>query len=427
MSADSTLVTSDAPLLPPEVDSAPYTPRQRGLLIGLTVVSFLDGSLTAIMVPFFPVEAARRGVSQTVISGVFSCFALTQVLLYPLVAPLALRFGVTRLYNAGIATAGLSTVIFGTLYHIPGGIGFITACFVARMVEAAGTAAVAACSFTIIGNQFTERASSVVALVTAALSAGLAIAPAIGGGLYALAGFGLPFYVLGGAMIITAIINQQFMPAVLKKDDAPAGLLQTIRVFVSSRENWLGMLIVFNYTLTFFAFESCTAPYANSALSITPATLGLYYTVAAGSSIVTSFLWAWLAERTANRYPMMALCILLVAGSQLLIPPSPLLGLQPRWWLFGLGMTLQEALYGRRLHPLLSADVGGYGTRRTARRPAYARLYLQRVLEFVLAGLGSGSAGGRCAGGCLRLSGDDDGYGRGDAAGDAADRWASCC
>ena len=358
--ADSSPASEDTPLVPPA--SGSYSTRQRHLLVGMTVVSVLNGSLMAVMIPFFPVEAARRGVSQTVISGVFSCFALTQVALYPLVGPLSLRVGVTRLYNAGIATAGLSTVAFGALFYIPGSTGFIAACFVARMVEAAGTAAVSACSFTIIGNQFTERASAVVALVSAAQSVGLAVAPAVGGGLYAAAGFGLPFYVLGGAMIITALINVRFMPAVVKKDDAPTDVLRMFRTFAGSLENWLCMLIVFSYTFAFVSFASSAAPYADAVLGITPSTLGLYFTVAAGSYVVTSFLWAWVAERASNPYPVMALCTLLVAGSQLLIPPVPLLGLQPRWWLFGLGMTLQEALYGGAYIPcfqlMLAASVG---------------------------------------------------------------------
>ena len=345
-------INSSAPLSAPPPSSPETTPsgkssaRQRRLLVGLTVVSVLSGSLIAVMVPFFPAEAASRGVSQTVISGVFSCFALTQVVLYPLVGPLSLRVGVTRLYNIGIATAGVSTVAFGALFYIPGGTGFIAACFVARMVEAAGTAAVSACAFTIIGNQFSERSSSVVALVSAAQSAGISVAPAIGGGLYALAGFELPFYVLGGAMIVTAAINARFMPAVAKQDDAPAELLRTVRLLAGCAENWLCMLIVFSYTLAFMTFASCAAPYADVVLAITPATLGLYFTVAAGSYVLTSFLWARLVERAANPYWVMALCVLLVVGSQLLIPPAPLLGLEPSWWLFGLGMTLQESVFG---------------------------------------------------------------------------------
>ena len=354
---------------------------------------------------------------------------MTQVVMYPLVAPLALRVGVTRLYNAGIATAGLSTVIFGMLYHIPGGTGFITACFVARIVEGTGTAAVSACAFTIIGNQLSERASSAVALVTAAQSAGFAIAPAIGGGLYALAGFGLPFYTIGSAMIVAALVNLYFMPAVLKKDDASEGLLRSIRVFAGSRENWLGILIVFSYHAGICGVHVdhgtiCQRSSGHNASHAWPL-------LHRGRRFVHRRLQlpVGVASR-AHHQPVPDDGALYAAGGRQPAVDSAVAAARSSTPLVAV-RTRHDSPGGtvrRRLHPLLSADDGGHGTRRTAGRPAYARLYLQCFLECVLARHGSnGSASGRGAGGCLRLSGDDDGCGRGDAAGDVADRWAGRC
>ena len=323
-----------------------YSPHQRRLLLGLAVVSMLNGSVMAVMEPFFPAEAARRGVSQTLISGVFSCFALTQLVLYPLVAPLSLRVGVTRLYNVGIATAGVSTVAFGALIHVPGGAPFIAACYVGRVVEAAGTACVAACAFTIIGNQFGDCASSAVALVTAAQSIGIMVAPAVAGGLYALAGFGLPFYAIGGAMIVTAIVNVQLMPAVVKEKDSAGGLSHMLRTFAGSRESCVCLALVFCYMFTFFAFVPSAAPYADQELGVSSVTTCLFFTFAAGSCVIMSPVWGWLAGRLANPYPMMSASLLLVTLSHLLMAPAPLLGLQPTWWLFALGMALEEAAFG---------------------------------------------------------------------------------
>ncbi|XP_043199113.1 MFS-type transporter SLC18B1-like [Amphibalanus amphitrite] len=343
---ETPLVGSKSDPVAPESPSSRYTPRQKRLLAGLAVVSMLNGSLMAVMAPFFPAEAARRGVPQTAISGVYSCFALTQVVLYPLVGSLSLRVGVTRLYNAGMATAGVSTAAFGAFNYIRGGTPFIVACYVGRFVEATGTACVAACAFTIIGNQFGDCASSAVAMVTAAQSIGITVTPALAGGLYALAGFGLPFYVIGGAMIVAAVINAQFMPAVVKENNSSEGLFHMVRTFAGSRESCVCLLFVFSYMLIFLAFIPSAAPYADSVLGASPAMICLFLSVAAASCVVMSFVWAWIAERISNPYPMMAICLLLVAISQLLIPPVPWLGLQPSQWLFGLGMTMEEAVFG---------------------------------------------------------------------------------
>ncbi|XP_037090793.1 uncharacterized protein LOC119111072 [Pollicipes pollicipes] len=147
-------------------------------------------------------------------------------------------------------------------------------------------------------------------------------------------------------MIVTAIVNQRFMPPVVKTVEPDVRTSHMLRCFAGARENWLCLLIVFFYSFDFLTFESCVAPYVDRVLGITPATLGLYFLAATGSYVLTSPVWARLADACRNPYPMMAACILTVTVGTLIIPPSPLLGLAPRWWLFGLGMTLQEAFFG---------------------------------------------------------------------------------
>ena len=320
--------------------------RHRRLLVALAVVNALNGCLMAATPPFWPVEAARRGVSQTLISGAFTGFALTQVAVYPLIGRLAPRLGVTRVFNAGVAVTGLITVVFGALFYIPGGTGFIVGCYLGRMVEAVGRAALTVCSLTIIGNQFPERASSAMALITASQSVGMAIAPSINSGLFTLAGFSLPFYVTGGALLLAAVVNHHYMPAVEQKDTGQRHLLDMLRTAGVRAENWLCMLIVFSYALAFSTIASAMASYADRALDITPATYGLYITASPCANVLMSFVWARLAERAANPYPVMSLCLLVVTGAQLLIPPSPLLGLQPRRWVLVLGLVLHEGMYG---------------------------------------------------------------------------------
>ena len=319
---------------------------QKKLLVGLVLVSLLNGSLTAVMIPFFPVEASSRGIPQVTISAVFSCFAMAQMLLSPVVGRVAPAIGVTRLYNIGIATAGVTTVVFGTLYHIADTRLFVAACFLVRTAEAAGTAAVSGCAFTIIANQFPERTSRAVALISASSSLGLSVGPAIGSGLYALAGFSLPFYVTGGTMLVVAALNYWFMPSVDRPQRTPVPYLSMLRVFARSKQNWLCLLNVFHYSLVFLTFDTSVAPYADRVLGVTPATLGLYFTVATAAYALTSYLWARVTESSRRPHAFVSAGLLVVCVSALLIPPSPLLGLPPRWWLLGLGMTLMESAFG---------------------------------------------------------------------------------
>ncbi|KAF0294677.1 MFS-type transporter SLC18B1 [Amphibalanus amphitrite] len=354
------LADTSAPLADRAAQPAPLSRHQIRLLLGLAAISFLNGSMSGVVMLFFPVEAARRGVSLTAISGAFSSAALGQVLLYPLVGPLALRVGVTRLFNCSAAAAGVSTVAFGLLFYIRDDTGFLAACYAMRMVEAVGRSTASACAFTIIANRLSQRASSAVALMTAAETAGLTVTPALGQqSCTRWPAPGCRFYVTGGALTLMSLVNVKLIPNVEREDDSSGDLLCSVRLFVSSRENWLCMLIVFSYAMTLMVLASSTAPYADAALGITPATFGLYLSVANGAHVAISFVWARLVERAANPYPVMALSLLLEAVSQLLTPPAPFLGLQPSWWLFGLGLTLVQASIGGAFIPCFELMLAG--------------------------------------------------------------------
>ena len=322
------------------------TSRQTKLLVGMVSVTLLNGSLMAVMLPFFPVEAASRDVSQTTISAVFSCSAMAQMVLSPIVGRVAPAIGITRLYNIGIATAGVTTIVFGTLYHIGNTQLFVAACFLVRLVEAAGTTAVTGCAYAIIANQFQERSSRLVALISSAKAIGLSVAPAIGSGLYAVAGFALPFYVTGAMMVVVGALNYWFMPTLDRYQRTPVPYLSMLRVFGRSMQNWLCLLAVFQCSLVFLTFDTSVAPYADKVLGVTPSTLGLYFTVATVAYALTTWLWARITESSHHPHAFISLGLLVASVGLLLIPPSPLLDLEPRWWLLGLGMTLMYASLG---------------------------------------------------------------------------------
>ncbi|XP_037074449.1 MFS-type transporter SLC18B1-like [Pollicipes pollicipes] len=309
----------------------PSPGRRRKQLALLALVTALTGSLAALMFPFFPAEASSRGLPQTLISGVFSCFALTQLIACPLVGRLTPVVGVSRVFSMGIATAGVTTVVFGALQHLertrP---AFIAACFAVRMLEAVGAAAVNTCCSTIVASRMPERTGTAIGVLTAAQSVGLAVAPAVGGGLFAAGGFGLPFYVLGGLMLAAAA--------------AP---------LAATTETWVCLAVVVVYAAGFSTFSSCLSPYAQAALGVSPSQLGLLYLLASGAYAVTSVPWGWLLEHARNPYYVMSACLLTAAGGLLLMPPAAVLGLQPSVWLLGAGMLLHETVFGGAYTPCL--------------------------------------------------------------------------
>ena len=331
----------------------PFSWSQKKLLAVLSLVSMLSGSLAALMFPFFPAEASRRGLSQTVISGVFSCFAATQLASYPLLARLTPAVGVHRLYSAGLATAAITTIVFGTLEHIQDPTIFICACFAVRMVEAFGAAAITTCACTMVSSCMPERASTAMGFLASSASVGLAVAPAVGGGLFALGGFGVPFYVLGVLMLMTSVANTKLLPDVCDAHTPEGNFLRRLWTLAGSSETWVCCCVVTIYSGEFTTFGSCLSPYAMSALNMTPPEVGLLFLVASSAFAIASILWGRLLEPLSNPYYIMSGCLLLASFSLILMPPWPVLGLHPSRWLMGGTMVLHEIAFAGPATPCL--------------------------------------------------------------------------
>ncbi|XP_037093927.1 MFS-type transporter SLC18B1-like [Pollicipes pollicipes] len=328
------------------------TTAQKKLLACLVMVRILNGSLVAIMIPFFPVEAASRGVSQTVISSLFTAFALAKMIMSPFIGRLAPLLGIKWLYNFGVAASGLATIVFGTLNYIADTSAFVAACFLVRLMEAAGSAATAVCSFTIIGSQFPSRVNRVVALLGSALTIGMALTPAIWGGLFALGGFGIPFYTLGVIMLLMAAVNQRLMPTIEKTtSESQTHLLSSLRLLAGSTGNWVCMATAFIIAADVSTVDSALAPYANDVLGVASSQVGLFYIVSTTLYAGMNFFWGSLAERVQNRYKVMSPCLLVASLAILLVAPSSSFGLNPSWWVTGLGMTLELMFIGGAITP----------------------------------------------------------------------------
>ena len=337
--------------------------QQRRILGSLSAGGLLAGCCIAVMIPFFPHEVQRRGLPQTYSGAVFSCYALVQLLTFPVLGRLAPFVGVTRLYNIGLAVAGSATVTFGMLPYIANSMEFIAACLTCRALEAVGTAAMETATRTIIINQFPNNPNTAMGVAETLTGVGLSLGPALGGGLYEVGGYGAPFYTLGCTMLIIAGINRWLMPAVedaaavagaARQESSCAKFLR----FFSAGENWLCCSVVLVVAMYFTSLDPNIEPYVRRTLGITPAQLALFFLVSSSCYTVSGLAWGRISDRVSNTYVLTAPCLLVCAVGILLMPPSPLLvGLKPSWWLLGLGMVIREVAIGGAYIPIMSRMV----------------------------------------------------------------------
>ncbi|XP_059175190.1 MFS-type transporter SLC18B1-like [Physella acuta] len=180
--------------------------NNKRLFIMLALSVFSCGSGYSLLAPFYPLEAEKKGVSQTIIGLVFSVFSIVSFCASPIIGGMLTILGAKFVCVAGLGLAGCSSLLFGVLDKCPSGTPFIVLSFIVRVVEALGALGVVISSSSIASCQFPDNVSTVVAILAAFYCIGLMIGPTIGGLLYELGGFGLPFWAVGAAILLAGVI-----------------------------------------------------------------------------------------------------------------------------------------------------------------------------------------------------------------------------
>lgn len=111
--------------------------------------------------------------------------------------------GTKFIFFNGIFFAGAANILFGLLDMAENTLTFTLLSFLVRIFEALGAAAFSTASYTIVLNLYPEHISTVFGIMETCVGVGMSLGPAIGGALYSVGGFGLPFYILGTCVLIT--------------------------------------------------------------------------------------------------------------------------------------------------------------------------------------------------------------------------------
>ncbi|KAG8228760.1 hypothetical protein J437_LFUL008201 [Ladona fulva] len=286
-----------------------FTRSQRLTLLGLAIVDFVTFCSMSVMAPFFPKEAALKGVTNTMSGFVFSFYALIMFLSSPVFGKLLPHVGARFLYMTGMFVAGCCSVLFGLLGYIEDSVVFTAYCLVVRGTEALGAAAYSTASYTFVAEVFPDNMGSVMGILETFVGLGMSVGPALGGLLYSLGGFGLPFYVLGVLMVVIVPVNFFLLPAGYDHDvEVPSGSI-------------IKMLKVPSVAVTSF-------------FQLTTEQMGLIFLLFSAVYAISSPIWGWVADRITNHWLMMFWGLLASTAGLLLMGPSPLIpGLQSTLWL----------------------------------------------------------------------------------------------
>ncbi|XP_018321088.1 MFS-type transporter SLC18B1-like [Agrilus planipennis] len=324
-----------------------FSSTQKVTLISLSFVNFMSFCSMSIMAPFFPKEAAEKGLSDTLSGFVFSFYALVMFLTSPLFGKIIPRVGAKFLFISGIFVAGTCNILFGALEYVHDYTSFVGLCFTIRGFEALGASAFSTATHVFVIRCFPEYISTVLGILETFVGLGMSVGPAFGGFLYSLGGFEMPFFVLGVAMIAVIPLNFFLLPPsqdliLNPKKESMWKLLKAPSVILTC-------CVVVVVSSTWGFLDPTLEPHLRQ-FNLQPEKVGLIFLMFSSIYAIFSPIWGWLCDRFQDHWSMMVWGLILNTISLLCVGPCPFLPfLESSIWLnllalSGMGISVALAL-----------------------------------------------------------------------------------
>ena len=103
-----------------------------GIIITLNIIW---GFLVSIQLPFFPIEAKKKGANPSEFDPVFGVVNLAELITSPFVSKLVKRLKLRNIFILGVALLSVASNTFGFLVFLNDTTGFLVSAYILRIME----------------------------------------------------------------------------------------------------------------------------------------------------------------------------------------------------------------------------------------------------------------------------------------------------
>ena len=325
-------------------------------------------SVYSVLAAFFPQEAEKKGLSEDAVGIVFASFAAVIFLCSPMAGGWMTHYGKVWVYITGIILVSVSTILFAGATTMPDGSLFGSYCLIMRLLQGVGSAmeevrahyvvrcaalhvtfctgsrtcapASAAASalrrtswqtaaYAIIADLDPENISFYLGITEISTGLGYMVGPALGGWLYSIGGFTMPFLVLGTLLLPCAAIIYFYVPPemfrVNKEADGKGEV--TLRALMRNPQVMIIAIASMLANSDYAFLEPTLGDHATAnKVATTPDSIGMLFSIASVTYTLSCPLIGILANRSrlGPRRVIVTGLVLQLVGF-LLIGPSPIL------------------------------------------------------------------------------------------------------
>ena len=268
--------------------TTPREPLPRGFWVIWSTVA-LDMVGFGIVAPILGRYADRFGANGFQVGLLFASFSLAQMVFAPILGRWSDRVGRKPVIVISLLGTALGSFITGAA-------GALWVLFAGRLIDGASGASVSVAQSAITDIASKEQRARMLGLLGMAFGIGFVFGPAIGG-LAALGGPHIPFYVAGTLALINAVAAM----IRLQETRVPNRSAQTARAYVPFRKRRYGALagVGFFSMLAFSGFEATFSLFGGARFNLTEASTALVFL---GVGIVMSAVQGSLIGPLTNRF-----------------------------------------------------------------------------------------------------------------------------
>ncbi|CAB3998832.1 MFS-type transporter SLC18B1 [Paramuricea clavata] len=331
--------------------------RKTLILMTFAIIYITAAASYSVIAPFYPTEAKEKGANSDVVGLIFGMFALVNVFIAPLVGSWLPTIGVRFFLFSGILVIGVSEFLFGFLNKMPDGTVFITFSFVIRIFDGIGGAMAMTAAVAFLAQCFPDNVGSIMGGLEVFTGIGLTLGPLIGGVLYEYGGFGMPFFVLAGLILITLPVCICILPKVHQaapSEEEGGKTKPSLWKFIKIPAFTIIAMSIVTGGMAIGVIEPTLAPHLKSQFNITSTTkIGLLFFMFCACYSLFAPLFGWIADKTNARW-VMTFGSFLCTISLFLMGPVPFSFMPNKLWLTCVAMGLMGLSIGPMIVPAVS-------------------------------------------------------------------------
>lgn len=308
--------------------------------------------------PIYPLEAKMKGVNTTVSGLLFSAYPWIIFILSPIIGKYLPKLQPILVLFLGSFLEGAGQILFGFVTFLKAKWSFVLCSFLFRITTAVGAAFSQTAIIAVSCALYPDHVSLLFGMMELAAGAGGMLGPSIGGFMYIIGGFKLPFIMIGVFVWIMLVTVVSLLPRKQIHEANQDNKTGSVMEIITIPGVVLVLASVATAGISYSFFDSTIAVQLNNITNgkISKAHIGVYFVLCTGVYTVSAPIWGYIiAHKMPGQYVILIGHALAIT-SFILMGPIPFL--HPLFTATPVSMTITACLFGIACAPLFVPIIG---------------------------------------------------------------------